>query len=125
MMRIRFEIDRPNQRVSATADGQISSDELQAFLGDVIAAEAMSYSKLFDISNARLKDFTKFADVAVTVRLYEQIIGKSGSAAIVIRKGMDATTVERFISVAAAGHRVNFFTDQRAAEEWLSSRKLN
>ena len=33
-MPIRVEIDRANRRVSATADGQITNDELQAFLGD-------------------------------------------------------------------------------------------
>jgi hypothetical protein len=124
MMPIRFEIDRPNQCVSATADGLVGSDELQAFLGDVIAAEAMTYSKLFDVSNARLRDSAKLAEVAVTVRLYEEVIEKCGPVAIVIREGMDVASTKRFVAVAAANHRVRFFTDQRAAADWLNTRKI-
>jgi hypothetical protein len=121
-MPIRFEVDRPNKLVLATADGQISSDELRAFVADVIAAEAMAYSKLFDISNARLKDTAKLADVAINVRLYEEIIGNSGPVAIVVREGMNATNAKRFMSISATSHRIKFFTDPRAAAEWLSTR---
>jgi hypothetical protein len=120
-MPIRFEINRLHRCVSAIADGWVKSDEVQAFLGDVIAAEAMPFCKLFDISNARLEDPAKIVEVAATVRLYEKMIGKSGPMAIVMRKGMSVTNTEAFVSAAAAVHRVRFFTDPHSARDWLSA----
>jgi hypothetical protein len=122
-MPVRFEIDALNRRVWATAEGLVSSAELQSFLGDVIAAQAMSYCKLFDISQGQLEDPANLMEVAATVRLYEQMIGKSGPMAVVDRKGMKPVYMDKFVADADADRRTRFFTDRHAALGWLTEQE--
>ena len=73
-MPLDFRISHAEQMVHAVAVGEISADEIQAFLGSVIAEHAMPYSKIFDFSQVTaLRDAVRLGEVGDTIRLYDKM----------------------------------------------------
>src|SRR5204862_4183984 len=71
LMPLHWTVSHEQELVHAIATGELNTDDLQAYLGAVIAAQAMPYGKIFDMSKATsLAGASRLSEVADTVRLY-------------------------------------------------------
>ena len=115
-------IDHQAGLVTADAQGDVSTQDLQNCIADIIAAKAMAYRKLFDVSAARVIDPARVGEAAATVRLYAaKEFGPVGPVAVVIAPGVDSPVARLFVSNAPANRPVRFFEDAAGARAWLDS----
>ena len=120
-MPILLHIDYQLQLITATADGEVSSQDLQHVIADIIAARAMQYRKLFDVTAARVSDASRIGEVAATVRLYAaKAFGDVGPVAVVIAPNVESPVARSFVALALAERPLRFFEDRAAALDWLN-----
>src|SRR4051812_32018745 len=121
-MPISFDIDHRELLVTARAEGDVTSQELQNVLGEIIAAQAMPYRKLFDVSGGRMPNTARMDEVAATVRLYASMrLGPLGPVAVVIAPGKEFPVAKSFVLNAPADRPVHFFEDAAEARRWLDN----
>jgi len=123
-MPLEFEICHADRLVQATAVGELSADDIQAFLGSVIAAQAMAYAKLFDIRQVTgLANAGRLGEVADTVRLYDKMkLGPIGALAIVTGAiPQRVSYAQAFLLAAAAERPVRVFQETEEARAWLTT----
>jgi len=124
-MPLEFEICHADRLVHAAAVGELSADDIQAFLGSVIAAQAMPYAKLFDIRRVTgLANAGRLGEVADTVRLYDKMkLGPIGALAIVTGAiPQRVSYAQAFLSASAAAERpVRVFQETEEARAWLTT----
>jgi hypothetical protein len=121
-MPLDWKIRPDEQLVYAVATGEISADEIQAFLGSVIADQAMPYGKIFDIRQVTaLAAAQRLAEVGDTVRLYDKMkLGPIGPLAIVAGSVAERISyAEAFLRAATAQRPVRLFEDPETARAWL------
>jgi hypothetical protein len=117
-------ISHDEQIVHAVAIGEVSADEIQAFLGSVIAAHAMPYAKLFDISQGTaLANSGRLSEVGDTARLYDKMkLGPMGALAIVADTALQRVShAEAFVVAASARRPVRLFQTAEEAWAWLAA----
>jgi hypothetical protein len=118
-----FNISHEEQIVHAVAVGEMGADEIQAFLGSIIAAHAMPYAKLFDISGVTaLADAGRLSEVGDTARLYDKMkLGPMGPLAIVAGTAPQRIAyAEAFLAAASARRPVRVFETANEARAWLA-----
>ena len=123
-MPLDFRISHVDQIVHAVAVGEVSADEIQAFLGSVIAEHAMPYSKIFDISQVTaLRDAVRLGEVGDTIRLYDKMkLGPMGALAIVAGSVLQRVSyAEAFLAAATARRAVRIFQSAEEATAWLAA----
>ena len=110
-MPLDFKISHEEQIVHAVAVGEISADEIQAFLGSVIAAHAMPYGKVFDITKVTgLLDANRLTQVGDTIRLFKMKLGPMGALAIVAGTAPQRVSyAQAFLAAASARRSVQVF----------------
>jgi hypothetical protein len=121
-----FKISHDDQIVHAVAVGEVSADEIQAFLGSIIADQAMQYGKLFDISQiTRLADADRLSEVGDTIRLYDKMkLGPMGPLAIVTGSALQRISyAQTFLATATAQRAVRIFNHSEEAIAWLRARR--
>jgi len=121
-MPVNWTISHVDREVHAIASAELGADEIQNYLGSVIAEEAMPYSKLFDISQVTsVADADRLTEVADTVRLYDKMkLGPIGALAIVVGDNpQQAHFAQVFVRVATAKRPVQIFDDIKKARAWL------
>src|SRR3954451_13420290 len=121
-MPLDFDISHAEQIVYAVAVGEVSADEIQAFLGSVIAAQAMPYAKLFDFSEVTaLGTAGRLSEVGDTVRLYDKMkLGQLGPLAIVAGAAPQRVSYAKaFVTAARARRPVQIFETLGEARVWL------
>lgn len=122
-MPLHWTVSREEELVHAIATGEVTTDELQAYLGAIIAAQAMPYGKIFDITQATsLAGARPLSEVADTVRLYDKMkLGTVGPLAIVASTEDGIVHAEAFIRAASAERPVRLFADAAQAHAWITS----
>jgi hypothetical protein len=122
-MPLQWNLDHARRRVSATVLESTTEQELYNFLGDVIAADAMSYAKLFDATRAnKWIDMGPVGPIASTVRLYARMrLGTIGPLAIVAKGRRAAQRAAEYALLSDAVRLVRMFDEVGQAEAWLSS----
>lgn len=117
-MPINLTISHADKLVVAVADGEIDRAEIDEYLTALIAAGAMSYRKLFDISFAPLS-----LGVAELRALGKRSAdaGPTGPLAIVVGSNLAREMAAIFESQAAADRPLRIFDDLPTAREWLDS----
>src|SRR4051794_31637757 len=123
-MPLDFNISHPEQLVYAVAVGEVSADEIQAFLGSVIAAQAMPYAKLFDFREVTALATTgRLSEVGDTVRLYDKMkLGYLGPLAIVAGAAPQRVShAKAFVTAASARRPVQIFETAEEARLWLAA----
>jgi hypothetical protein len=122
-MPLHWNIDHDRQRVSATLLESTTEQEIYDFLGDIIAADAMPYAKLFDATRAnKWIAIGRVGPIASTARLYARMrLGPIGPFAIVARGLRGRQRAKEYALLSDAVRLVRVFDKVRQAEAWLSS----
>jgi hypothetical protein len=120
-MPLDWKILHEERLVHAIATGQLSSDEIQSYLGSVIAAHAMPHGKLFDITQVTaFGPRVQLGEVGDTVRLYDKMkLGPIGPLAIVAVTDDAVSYAQAFVPAAPANRLVQVFNDAAEARAWL------
>jgi hypothetical protein len=103
------------------AVGEITTDDLNSYMGAIIAEEAMPYGKIFDIREATgLTGADRLAEVGATVRLYDKMkLGEIGPLAIVATAAEGVAHARAFLNAAEATRPTSLFLTIEEAEAWL------
>jgi hypothetical protein len=122
-MPLHWKIDHSRRRVTATLLTTTSEPEMYAFLGEVIAQDAMPYGKIFDGTQAtRWISPDRVGPIAATTRLYSRMaLGPIGPLAIVIAGQRATARAEEYVLLSDAARRVRIFGHVDEAEAWLAS----
>ena len=120
-MPIHLTVSHQEKLVRATAVGIVTVDDLQSYMGSVIAQGAMPYAKLFHIrKDARMGGPGRLSEVADTVRLYDKMkLGEIGPLAVVAESEEAVAHAEAFLRAAPARRDARLFASLEEAESWL------
>ena len=122
-MALDWSIDRDRQRVFATLQRSTTEEEMYRFLGEVIAAGAMPYGKIFD-ARAAIRWITpsRVGPIAATARLYDRMgLGTVGPLVIVVADDAAKARAQEFARLSDATRPVRIFPAPEQAEAWLAS----
>lgn len=124
-MPLYWTISHEDELVHATAVGEITTDELNSYMGAVIAEQAMPYGKIFDIREATgLGGVERLSEVGATVRLYDKMkLGKIGPLAIVATTPDGVTHARSFLAAASATRPTMLFCALEEALAWLREQR--
>jgi hypothetical protein len=119
-MPIRFAIDHQRRFVRASAEDNVTLDDIETFLDAVVVADALPYRKLFDGRTA----FGKYTNddlmrLAARMSAYSAL-ERRGAAAIVPSPDYFELAA-RFVNLAKDDRPVRVFLDVAEAERWLEA----
>jgi hypothetical protein len=112
-------ISHDDRLVLASAEGDISPGSFEEYMSALVAAGAMPYRKLFDVTYAtpgaiRLAPLKEFASKVVAFAKQ----GAVGPLAIFVGSELEQEMAELFAR-ADAGRALAIFSDRTKAREWL------
>lgn len=120
-MPIEYTIDHAKRFVHARVLGVIALKDIEDFTDKVVAADALTYSKLFD---ATLGDGTYTDDdvmsLAARAAAYASL-AKRGPLAIIPRPGMGAELAKRYVNLGKFTGEARIFNSVDDAVAWLES----
>ena len=123
-MPLYWTIDSRERLVSASADGGVRKEEMDAYLDAIEGAGAGTYRKLFDGSSGEpLMDAEAIMALAVRMRAMQQL-GLSGPLAIVMSREKYETFARMLGILAVPDRPMRFFTDAVAAKAWLDEPEI-
>lgn len=119
-MSIYWTIDSRAQLVTATAEGDVSLDEVMVFLRAVAGADAISYRKLFD-GHAATSSMSEqeMLVISAEVRSHHGLGGKVGALAIVADRDQTARFGRLLGALAMADRPMKLFDNLARARSWL------
>jgi hypothetical protein len=117
-MPIKVKIDHARRRVEATAEGEVSLEDIEEFLDAVVVADALAYRKLFD----GRASYGKYTDEEV-MRLAARIsaynsLGRRGAVALVTAPA-HFELATRILNLDTAERPGRAFVDPDEARIWL------
>jgi hypothetical protein len=119
-MPLQWTIDHDIKRVVATAAGDVTRAEVEAFLDAIERENATAYCKLFDGAAGRSHMVTDDV-LAICVRIRDSHRNPVGPLAIVVPPEMPPL-VPRVLGVLAAAKRpMRIFHSLKPAQRWLDS----
>ncbi len=118
-MPVTWSISHNDRLVLASAEGDISPGNFDEYMSALVAAGAMPYRKLFDVTYAtpgsiRLAQLKAFGSKVVAFAK----LGAVGPLAIVVGSELEHELAELFAR-ADAGRALAIFSDRTKAREWL------
>ncbi|WP_439611735.1 hypothetical protein [Reyranella sp.] len=120
-MPIEYTIDHAKRFVHARVLGVIALKDIEDFTDKVVAADALTYRKLFD---ATLGDGTYTDDdvmsLAARAAAYASL-AKRGPLAIIPRPGMGAELAKRYVNLGKFTGEARIFNSVDDAVAWLES----
>jgi hypothetical protein len=119
-MPLQWTIDHDMNRVVATAEGDVTRAEFEAFLDAIERENAMAYCKLFDGAAGGTRMGTDDL-LAICVRIRDSHRNPVGPLAIVVPPEMPHL-VPRLLGVLAAAKRpMRIFHSLKPAQRWFDS----
>lgn len=119
-MPLQWTIDHDMNRVVATADGDVTRTEVEAFLDAIERENASTYCKLFDGAAGGTRMDTDDL-LAICVRIRNSHRNPVGPLAIVVPPEMPHL-VPRVLGVLAAAQRpMRLFHNLKRAKRWINS----
>jgi hypothetical protein len=119
-MPLQWTIDHDMNRVVATADGDVTRAEFEAFLDAIERENATAYCKLFDGAAGGTRMGTDDV-LAICVRIRDSHRNPVGPLAIVVPPEMPHL-VPRVLGVLAAANRpMRIFHSLKPAQRWFDS----
>ena len=122
-MSLDWSIDHGRRLVMATLRLSTTEEEMYRFLGEVIAAGAMPYGKMFDASAAtQWITPSRIGPIAATARLYDRMrLGPVGPLAIVVSGERATARAREFAEMSDASRVVRIFSSRDEAQAWLAT----
>jgi hypothetical protein len=120
-MPLTWTISNPNRLVIAVGKETVSLLDMQAYLDGVVIADAMSYRKIFDLTNGvlTLNDDEMMA-LGARIRAYAST-GKMGPLAVVASTPKAYDQARTYTALASANRPLQIFRDLHAARKWLDA----
>jgi len=120
-MSVQWTISKPHQLVIAVARDELRLEDVENYLDGVTVADALSYRKIFDTTNARMMlSDADMMSLGARIRAYMKV-SKLGPLAIVTVTER-AYQQARLFEVLAEGDRpVKIFRELHLAREWLDT----
>jgi hypothetical protein len=123
-MPVQWTVSHPTRLVIAIAKGQLQRQDIEAYLDNVITANALSYRKIFDMTNAtpELSDDDLMA-LGARIRAYVTL-GQLGPLAIVAATEESYQQARMFAALADADRPLKIFSELHFARRWLDMQPL-
>lgn len=120
-MPLHWTIDSKERLVVAVAEGEVTRDEVQAYLDAVTGAKALAYRKLFDASRGETTmGPEEMMALGVMFRSFHAR-GEVGPLAIVVPDGK-VELVSRVLGILAAAERpMRVFRESEPARRWIEN----
>lgn len=120
-MPLQWTIDHDMKRVVATADGDVTRAQFEAFLDAMEQEMAMAYCKLFDGAAGATRMPTDDL-LAICVRIRDSHRNPVGPLAVVVPPEMPHQSMPRVLGVLAAAKRpMRIFHSLKPAQRWIDS----
>ena len=121
-MPIHWEIDHDRRIVNVVTLGDVSREQVAAYMDGLSAAGAMHYGKLLDTSGgeSRLPGLREMQNIGLTMREYAKG-GSMGPLAIVIDQE-SRMQMALFANSAGRHRQIRLFEDRAEAIRWLATR---
>jgi len=119
-MPLKWEISHRERRVTITAEGFIPLEEVEEYYDAIVAADALSYARLFDArglddKHASDEDFMRFgARMSAYAGEY-----KFGPIAFVVASPAVRDIIRRCLNLAPADRPMKIFLSISRAQVWL------
>ena len=120
-MPLTWTIDPAERLVTAVADGDVTRDEVEAYLSAVGESDAYAYRKLFDGSRGETRmGSDDFLALGVRMRALHGT-GPMGALAVVVPEGFAESLARMLGMLATADRPMRVFADVALARKWLAS----
>lgn len=118
-MPVQWTVSRPTHLVIAVAKGELRRQDIETYLDEVVAADALSYRKIFDMTQAtpKLSEDDLMA-LGARIRAYI-LLGKIGPLAIVATTDRSYQQARMFAALAEADRPIKIFRELHLARQWL------
>jgi hypothetical protein len=123
-MPLTWTISHPNRLVTAIGKGEVSLLELQAYLDDVVVADAMAFRKIFDLSDGVLAlSEAEMMELGARIRAYAAT-GHMGPLAVVASSPKAYNQARTYTALASANRPLQIFHDPSSARKWLEAQAI-
>jgi len=120
-MSVQWTISKPHQLVIAVARDELRLEDVENYLDGVTVADALSYRKIFDTTNARMMlSDADMMSLGARIRAYMKV-SKLGPLAIVAVTERAYQQARRFEVLAEGDRPVKIFRELHLAREWLDT----
>lgn len=118
-MPVQWTVSQPTRLVIAVAKGELRLRDIEAYLDEVVAANALAYRKIFDMTEAtpRLSDDDMIL-LGARIRAYIPL-GEIGPLAIVATTDRGYQQARMFAALAEADRPIKIFRELHHARQWL------
>ena len=120
-------VDRipPDSPGDSIAKGELRLTHIEAYLDEVVTANALAYRKIFDMTQAtpRLDDDDLMA-LGARIRAYIAL-GEIGPLAIVATTDESYEQAMMFATLAVADRPIRIFRELHLARQWLDAAQLD
>ena len=120
-MPVQWTVSHPKRLVIAIARGSLRLLDIETYLDGVITADALAYSKIFDMTDATpsLSDDDLMA-LGARIRAYISL-GQIGPLAIVATTDRSYQQARMFQALAEADRPIKIFRELHLARKWLDA----
>ena len=118
-MPVQWTVSHPTRLVIAVAKDDLRLKDIEDYLDGVVAANALSYRKIFDTTGAMM-NLSEDDLMALGARIRAYIaIGRIGPLAIVASNDKSYGQARMFMALAEADRPIKIFRELHAARHWL------
>ena len=120
-MPVQWTVSQPTRLVIAVAKGELRLRDIETYLDEVVAANAMAYRKIFDMSQATPKlSEDDMMMLGARIRAY-MALGEMGPLAIVATTDKSYQQARMFAALAEAERPLKIFRELHLARQWLDA----
>jgi hypothetical protein len=120
-MPLRWEISHADRLVLIIGEGVVTLKDVEAYLDDIVTADAMSYGKLFDAAKVVPEhDDHDLMMLGARMSAYSTTL-KGGPLAFVSTNEATRETIARYINLSKASRPVAIFKTFPEARAWIGA----
>ena len=118
-MPVQWTVSHPTRLVIAVAKGELSRQDIEIYLDEVVRGNALAYRKIFDMTHAtpRLTEDDMMA-LGARIRAY-LALGQLGPLAIVATTDKSHRQARMFAALSEADRPLKIFRELHLARRWL------
>jgi hypothetical protein len=120
-MPVQWTVSHPSRLGIAIARGDLCLRDIETYLDEVAAGDALAYRKIFDLTQAtpNLSD-DELLTLGARIRAY-LALGQIGPLAIVATTDRSYQQARMFAALAEANRPIRIFRELHLARKWLDS----
>lgn len=120
-MPLRWEILHSEKLIHVVADGEVTLEEMEAYLDALVVANALAYSKLFDAAGVKpVYDDADMMAMGARMSAYASHFA-SGPLAVVGHDEAVVLAFKRFVNISSSKRPAAIFKTEKKARAWLAA----